>query len=52
MQPSSSEFADLLRRWNDGDAEALEVSLATVKRDLQYARAWLAAHLADGALSL
>jgi len=31
-------------------AEALGVSLATVKRDLQYARAWLAARLADGAL--
>jgi RNA polymerase sigma factor (TIGR02999 family) len=31
-------------------AEALGVSLATVKRDLQYARAWLAARFADGAL--
>ena len=31
-------------------AEALEVSLATVKRDLQYARAFLAARFADGAL--
>ena len=33
-------------------AEALGVSLATVKRDLQYARAWLAARFADGALPL
>jgi len=30
-------------------AETLGVSLATVKRDLQYARAWLAARFADGA---
>jgi RNA polymerase sigma factor (TIGR02999 family) len=30
-------------------AEALDVSLATVNRDLQYARAWLAAWMADGA---
>ena len=29
--------------------ETLGVSLATVKRDLQYARAWLAARFADGA---
>jgi RNA polymerase sigma factor (TIGR02999 family) len=33
-------------------AEALGVSLATVKRDLQYARAWLAERFADGALPL
>jgi len=32
-------------------AEALGVSLATVKRDLQYARAWLATRFADGALT-
>jgi len=31
-------------------AEALGVSLATVKRDLQYARAWLAARFAEGVL--
>lgn len=31
-------------------AEALGVSLATVKRDLQYARAWLTTQFADGAL--
>lgn len=30
-------------------AEALGVSLATVKRDLQYARAWLATQFVDGA---
>jgi RNA polymerase sigma factor (TIGR02999 family) len=30
-------------------AEALGVSLATVKRDLRYARAWLATQFADGA---
>jgi len=30
-------------------AETLGVSLATVKRDLQYARAWLAARVAEGA---
>jgi RNA polymerase sigma factor (TIGR02999 family) len=30
-------------------AQALGVSLATVKRDLQYARAWLAARLTDDA---
>jgi RNA polymerase sigma factor (TIGR02999 family) len=33
-------------------AEASGVSLATVKRDLQYARAWLAARFAEGALPL
>ena len=33
-------------------AEALGVSLATVKRDLQYARAWLAARFDVGALPL
>lgn len=31
-------------------AETLGVSLATVKRDLQFARAWLATHLAEEAL--
>lgn len=30
-------------------AESLDVSLATVKRDLQYARAWLATQFADEA---
>ena len=33
-------------------AEVLGVSLATVKRDLQYARAWLAARFADQPLPL
>ena len=33
-------------------AEALGVSLATVKRDLQYARAWLAMRFVDGAVPL
>jgi hypothetical protein len=91
MQPASSDLADLLTRWNDGDAAAFDelvpivyealrqvarvrrrreprdvsldttslvheaylkpLSLATVKRDLQYARAWLAERVAEGALT-
>ena len=35
MQPASSEFADLLRRWNDGDAAAFEALVPVVYEALR-----------------
>ena len=40
-----SEMTVLLKRWSEERASAVGVSLATAKRDLRTARAWLASQL-------